>query len=253
MWRAANVPLALSPSEKYVLLPLESDQFPTTFQRDTYRIGQVVRPTSEISLRSISKDSRLSVINGDIPLNRDHQHIHAYGESVNGNQHFQFKMVVEDRDDGAVYTKILMLDSEERDPEKQVVNEIEGFIVNSNQSEGRLDVLSPTQSNTLTIRTRDGIEVVNLGKVHLLVVDCGVLDRSTTEFNVYEHDGQITVFKEIDLTKPGKDPLFADSLASNPALTIPPSRIASNFEALAALNQQQTIARVDSRSSGLVR
>lgn len=228
MIKDPNFPLPSSDS--YVLLPMTSEDITSSRSHNgAYRIGSVVRPTSEVSLRALGKMSKVTTMNGDIPLNRDHHNIHVYGESVNGQRHFQFKMVVEDRDDGAVYAKIKMIDTEAESPTTKTLNEVEGFVINSNRPNGEIDLMSPTDNNTITLQTKQGTAVINIGKVHLLVVDCGVLEKSP-EFTVHEEDGQITIFNEIDLTKPGKDPLFANSIGSTPSLTIPPSRIAHSFE-----------------------
>jgi hypothetical protein len=197
-----------------------------------YRVGKVVNVHGQLDLRPLQQDSTTYIANGLVPVKKDNDNLLIYGTSQSeDNSYWDFKLVVENRESGLTFAKLSLVDS----ATNEEIRKIEGFVTDTDYE--NIKSVSSHDDNVINIHTSDGIEQVNLGKIHLLVVDCGYLEPHGLGYKTFRDQDRVFVYQDLDLSKAekfGDSPFDQNVFGNTPIATLPTSRLASRFNPTAA-------------------
>lgn len=208
-----------STKDRFTLLGSEQNSLDGHTQ---HRIGRQIFVEGTCSLRDLyagKREQRIAA--GLVPIYSDHESLRVYGTSRDtSNNIYDFKMVIENNNDGLVYAEVCVMKGGE------AVDTIEGFVTVQDNSSGsqHLEELSSETDNVITIHTRNGFQHVNLGKVDYLIVDCGVIAREDpARYRTTRDHDVLSVYLAGDLAA------SAGEFHNIPITTIKQSQVAIRF------------------------
>ncbi len=215
--------------------------------RIKYRVGRQVIPSSHLPFNDLWDEKNSTHLAGDqIPIYSDHESLRVYGTAHDETSNFyDFKMVIENKDNGLVYAEIHILKDDKQ------IDTVEGFVFKKSENGDLipLDGLDSQAANKIILQTREGPLEMDIGRVDFLVVDCGVIDKEIPSSYRSQHVGSTFSFYVET-----QDFLHERDFANIPVATLKASRLASKFEPTldrSELPQQITQGHISPKQSGL--
>lgn len=200
-------------SPRFVFLGSQQDDLGAV----SYRLGISFPLRETVDLRELSKSLGHSLANGQIPLTKRNEHIHAYVTSVDeqGNR-FETHLVIEDKQDGLVAADIAAVDS------NRTKGHLQGFI----SSTGAIPVteIQPGEPYIVTLRDSDSLPItIDLGKVESFEIEVGSIQRNQPDYVARRIGSELKIYSR-EMQKDLDDPF-----GEQPIATLNQSLVASHF------------------------